>query len=257
MDTLLETFCAPCAGVRLLWLGNDGWLLWDGAHLIATDLDLLNVERLLPSPVEVGELANRLDLHFITHAHEDHFSTETCRILLEQGRCRFVVPESCSAKAAEIGIPKNRMIFAAPGDRFCESGAEVECIRAIHGHVGGAVYSGASVLDCGYRFHFGGKCFYEPGDTLLLEEHQTMEPADVLFVSPTEHNTWIDGSKWLVERLKPRHIFPQHFGTYGEEGVNRTWFHGYVEELQEALSPMDRDRFRIPRQGEIIEIDGR
>lgn len=255
LKQLLEKDLDSPRGPRLLWTGNDGWLLSDGEHLIAIDPDWVNPERLAAPPIPPEEAARGLDLVLLTHAHEDHFSTQTCEILLREGVCRFVLPESCAAKAEEIGIPKNRIVLVRPGDRFAEAGMEVECVRAIHGHVGGTVYSGASTLDCGYRFRFGGRSFYEPGDTLLLEEHQEMAPVDVLFVSPTEHNTWINGSKWLMERLAPKLTLAQHFGTYEEPEINRFWAHGYVEELREVLSPADRERYRIPVQGEIIHLD--
>lgn len=189
MDGMLKALCRPTDGVRLLWTGNDGWLLWDGERLMGIDLDFTNPLRTEPPRVGLPAVAKRLALHLISHAHEDHFSGDTCRVLLEAGGCQFVVPKSCAGKAAELGIPLRRMRLAAPGDAFSPAGVEVVCIRAIHGHIDGSVYSGASLQDCGYRFRFGGLSFYEPGDTLLLEEHANMEPVDVLFVSPTEHNT--------------------------------------------------------------------
>ena len=43
-------------------MGNDGWLLWDGARLLATDLDLHSAERLSPPPGDLSLLAQRLEL---------------------------------------------------------------------------------------------------------------------------------------------------------------------------------------------------
>lgn len=252
-DNLLDRLCTPTRGVRLLWTGNDGWLLWDGTHLLGNDLDLTNFRRLTPSLIDPAELAGRLDLHFITHEHEDHFSMETCRLLARNGRCRFVIPASCAAKADEMELPRASRLPVMPGERFTAAGAEVECIRAIHGHAGGTVYSGASTRDCGYRFRFGGKVFYQPGDTLLLEEHAAMAPVDILFVSPTEHNTWVDGSVRLIRWLRPRMVLLQHFGTYQEKAGNLFWSHGYVEELLAALTPAERSLCLIPQEGCLIE----
>lgn len=253
MNKLLEQLCRPTDTVRMLWTGNDGWLLWDGTHLIGNDLDLTNFRRIAPPPVSPAELAPLLELHLIGHGHDDHFSPDSCRPLLE-GRCRFVIPESCTGIADMVGIPEERRITVAPWSRFSAAGAEVECIRAIHGHIGGAVYSGASTKDCGYRFRFGGRTFYEPGDTLLLEEHWTMEPVDVLFVSPTEHNLHVDRAVQLIRLLRPRQILMQHFGTYRETPANQFWAHGHVEELLAALTDEERARVQVPTQGLPIDI---
>lgn len=234
----------------LVWLGNDGWLLWDGAHLLGTDLDLLNPERLTPPPADLTLLAERLDLLMITHGHEDHFNMASCRMLAELGNCQFFIPESCKEKAA--ALPQKRVQLVRPGLRIARAGAEITCTRAIHGHLLGTVYSGASTLDCGYRLRFGGRAIYQPGDTLLLEEHLGMAPADILFVSPTEHNTWIENSRQLIDRLHPRLALAQHFGTYAETSDNRFWTHGYTDELRESLSPEQRERWMVPEMGEII-----
>ena len=236
----------------VLWMGNDGWLLWDGTHLLATDLDLHSMERLAPPPGNLSLLAQRLNVLLITHAHEDHFSMETCRMLAEQGDCRFLIPESCREKA--WFLPQERIQYVKPGIRLSLDGAEIECVRAIHGHIQGSVYSGASTLDCGYRLRFGGSTFYQPGDTLLLEEHLSMEPVDVLFVSPTEHNTWVEDSLRLIGQLSPKRILAQHFGTYREHPGTLFWAHGYTRELRDALSPEQQARYHIPEQGAAIPL---
>ncbi len=242
-------------GLRGVWLGNDSWLISDGARVVGMDLDLRNPERLEQPAITPEELAGGLDLHLITHEHEDHFNAATCRALLEYGNTLFVIPESCESKANELGFPSNRRRIVHPGRQIEELGVELETVRAVHGHIGGAVYSGASMLDCGYRFRLGGKWFYQPGDTLLLEEHQQMAPADVLFVSPTEHNTWIEGSYFLIQQLNPGWIFPQHHSTYAETPENRFWTHGYVEELRRLLPQNRQERFYLPEQGQVFRLD--
>lgn len=252
--TLLQTLTAqkrPAA----LWQGNDGFLLTDGERLIATDLDLFNTERLVPPTVDPAELCQKLDWLFITHGHEDHFNTATVRYLLEHGHCRFMIPQSCIEKAFETDGLAERALFVSPGDAFDADGIPVSCIRAVHGHIGGTVYSGASMLDCGYRFTLSGIRFYQPGDTLLLEEHQSMQDVDVLFLSPTEHNTWIESSKTLIRSLCPRHTVLQHHSTYREHSGNLFWAHGYVNELLAALTEEERTRCIVPDQNTVIYFD--
>ena len=244
----LQKSPAPAA----LWQGNDGFILFDGKRMIATDLDLTLGERIQQPAVEMDRLAEQLDLLMITHAHEDHFSTATVKKLLQKDHCRFLIPESCREKAMNIDGLAARSTFVKPGMMLEAAGVQFHCIRAIHGHIGGSVYSGASALDCGYRFTFGGLTFYQPGDTLLLEEHMDMKGVDVLFVSPTDHNTGFEHTVRLIRMLKPERIIFQHHSTYHENDDNRFWTHGYIQETLALLTPEERAKCVIPDQYSVV-----
>jgi L-ascorbate 6-phosphate lactonase len=254
MNPCLAALLSQTDGLSLCWLGNDSWLLWDGTQLAAIDLDLGSGTRLFPPPVTAEELAPYLDFHLITHAHDDHFNILTCKKLAGASNCLFILPNSCRTLADSVEIPPQRRIFASPGISFDLQGMLVIPTRALHGHLHGSVYAGASFEDCGYRLLFGGKSIYEPGDTVLLQEQLEMDPVDVLFVSPTEHNTQVENSLRLIDTLRPRYIFAQHFGTYAEEPGNLFWTHGYPNELAEALSPEQKSRYRKPVPGEIYSL---
>ena len=242
------------AGPAALWQGNDGFLLWDGNRLVATDLDFTLAERLWPPTVRLEELAQQLDWLFITHEHEDHFSTATVQNLLQHNRCRFVIPESCRKKAMSIEGLAERAVFCKPGDHLALDGLTVDCVRAVHGHIGGTVYSGASMQDCGYQCTFGGLRFYQPGDTILLEEHLSMQSPDVLFVSPTEHNMGVENALRFVRWLRPKKIILQHHSTYTEDEPNYFWSHGYVEELLSAMNEEERSRCVVPDSRILISL---
>ena len=238
----------------LLWQGNNGFILSDGKLMIATDLDLTLGERILPPSLDMNHLAQELDYLFITHGHEDHFSTQTVQQLLKADRCRFVIPESCSEKALHIPGLAQRAIFVHPGQTLDLCGIPITCIRSVHGHIGGSVYSGASLLDCGYRFTLGGLCFYQPGDTLPLEEHLCMQDVDVLFVSPTEHNMGVKNAVLFIRMLSPKCIIFQHHSTYHEQPDNLFWTHGYVDEVMAALSESEREKCIIPNQNSVYSL---
>jgi L-ascorbate metabolism protein UlaG (beta-lactamase superfamily) len=251
---VLEQLTSTETGIGLCWLGNLGWLIYADELLVATDLDLDRAGRIAPSPVPTIEIAARLDVHFITHEHEDHFSSPTCAILAEHSECTFVVPANCAGKARGLGVPESRLCVARPGEPLVVRGLRVEPQRAFHGHWHGSVYRGANLQDCGYLIALAGQRLLQPGDTVLLHDHLELEHVDLLFVSPTDHNMHVEKSMRLINALEPAHVFPQHFGTYVETEANRYWTKGYPDELKAVLPRRMRERFHKLAQGEICVV---
>jgi L-ascorbate metabolism protein UlaG (beta-lactamase superfamily) len=242
-------------GVALCWLGNLSWLIAGGGRLLAFDLDLDSELRMARSPLSAAEIASSLDYHLITHGHGDHFNEITSRILAESSKCTFVVPANCTKKAASFGVPSERLMVARPGEPFELGGVHVEPHRALHGHKSFSLYGGANFDDCGYLLAMAGVRLYQPGDTILLEEHLQLTDIQVLFVSPTVHNMYVDRSAILINTLEPDYIFPQHYGTYRQTEENRYWTRGYPDELKDLLPPRIRSRFRKLEQGMVFAVD--
>jgi L-ascorbate 6-phosphate lactonase len=242
------------SGTSVWWAGQDSWIIKSGDLVIATDLFLENSGRIAPAPITPEELAGILDISFVTHAHGDHFEEYTSRILLEKSKCLFVMPESCLPEAHKMKIPDERIIIARPREPFKIKGIGVEPLRAIHGNANFAIYYDANLQDCGYLFTINGKKFLQPGDTYLLEDHLFIKKVDVLFVSPTEHNMYIDPSLILINALDPGYIFPQHHSTIAVNEGNRFWARGYPDEVKIRLSQPLKDRYHILAPGDGMEI---
>lgn len=256
MNDTLEKLCAIEDQIGLCWLGNLSWLIRAEGKLIAIDLDLDRPNRLQPSPIPTTDIAQALDVHFITHEHGDHFSDATSRILSEQSDCTFVVPANCVEKAKKIGIPKNRTVVARPHHPFTIKDIHVEPQRALHGHTNFTVYRRANMEDCGYVFTLHNRKVFQPGDTVLLQEHlEDFEDVSVLFVSPTLHNMHLTASKTFIETIQPDFIFPQHFDTYEPTEQNSYWTVGYPDELHASLSPDFQNKFFKLEQGHVFTID--
>ena len=130
----------------------------------------------------------------------------------------------------------------------------IQSLRAIHGNRKFAVYEQANLEDCGYVITIGGRTFLQPGDSVLLEDQLFLKHVDVLFFSPTEHNTYIDRSVILINELQPSYILPQHRDTYVETPLNSFWTHGYAREVQLLLAKSLQERYRILQPGERLLI---
>jgi L-ascorbate metabolism protein UlaG (beta-lactamase superfamily) len=222
--------------------------------LIGTDLDLEVGRKVLPPPVTPEGLAPLLDVAFVTHHHGDHFNRPTLKALAA-GRCTFVLPQSCVKRLAGLPLPAERIVIPKPLQPFEVRGVRVEPINAIHGNQDFTVltrepdFAESIATACGYVFEMGGKRLLQPGDSVLTEQHLGLKGIDVLFVSPTVHNMYIDRSQMLINRLEPAYIFPQHHGTYQQTDENSFWTRGYPDELRLRLSGELQKRYHKLRQG--------
>ncbi len=247
-------------GLAVWWMGNAGWLIKSGDLLIGTDLDLEPARKLDPPPLDARDLAQELDVAFVTHQHGDHCNIPTIRALAQGSRCTFVLPQTCLRQVAALAIPENRIVVPEPLHPFDIKGIRVEPVHAIHGNQEFTVLTREAAFvdgiahNCGYVFNLNGQRLFEPGDSVLTEEHLGLKNIDVLFVSPTVHNMYTDRSMILINRLEPAFIFPQHFGTYQVTGENAFWTRGYPDELKLRLSQELQKRYHKLRVGEMFVI---
>jgi L-ascorbate 6-phosphate lactonase len=246
-------------GIAVWWTGNAGWLIKAGDRLIGIDLDLSLPQKVQPPPVAAEPLAAELDVAFVSHHHGDHCNTATIRTLAAGPRTSFVLPPAC-LKRANLSVAPDRLVVPSPGQAFEIKGIRVEPIHAIHGNQEFTVLTREADFvesirtSCGYVLTMGGKRFLHPGDSVLTEQHLGQKSIDVLFISPTVHNMYVDRSMMLINRLQPAYIFPQHFGTFRETDENRFWTRGYPEELQLRLSADLQRRYHKLSQGETFLI---
>lgn len=168
----LSEIYSSTSGVYVMWMGNDGWIVNLYGIVISTDLDLHSPDRNpLPPHVDIAEMASHIQAAFITHEHSDHFNPDTCLFLQDHSDCLFVIPKNCYRQAMKTGLNDERLVISTPEIPFQLPGLDIQPVRAVHGHYLGSVYRGASLGDCGYIISREGFTLYQPGDTVLLDEH--------------------------------------------------------------------------------------
>jgi len=257
---LAEQIQSHKKGLAVWWVGNAGWLIKANDVLSGIDLDLSSDEKIAAPAITAKDLANQLDVAFVTHHHGDHCNIPTLKDLAASGRTSFVLPRPCLNSLSQIIIPKDRVIVPDPGHQFQIKGFKVEPIHAIHGNQDFTVltrepdFIDSIRYNCGYVLSILGMRILHPGDSVLTEEHLGLKNIDVLFVSPTVHNMYIDRSMILINTLQPAYIFPQHFGTYVQTDENAFWTRGYPDELKLRLSRDLQNRYHKLSQGGMFRI---
>jgi L-ascorbate 6-phosphate lactonase len=257
---VLNEIRAHNKGIAVWWTGNAGWLIKADNLLIGIDLDLSTPNKISPPVIKPEELAAELDIALVSHHHGDHCNLPTIRALAQGGRTTQVLPQTCLKRVTQFPLQKDRLIVPEPGKPFEFKGLRVEPINAIHGNQEFTVLTREPEFidniryNCGYVLNILGKRFFHPGDSVLTEQHLSLKNIDVLFVSPTVHNMYVDRSMILINRLEPAYIFPQHFGTFVVKDDNVFWTRGYPDELKLRLSSELQKRFHKLEQGQMFAI---
>lgn len=260
VPNVVESVRAHHQGLAAWWMGNAGWLVKSDEVTISFDLELGLGQRVQPPIASPEDLASEIDVAFVSHHHTDHCNPATIRALARGSRTSFVLPSTCVKILTNVSIPPERLIVPRPLSPFDLKGLHVEPIHAIHGNQEFTVltrepdFIESMAANCGYVVTIGGKRVFHPGDSVLTEEHLGLKDIDVLFVSPTVHNMYLDRSVMLINHLEPKYIFPQHYGTYRELPSNLFWTRGYPAELKDRLSMELQKRFRQPQLGEKVVI---
>jgi L-ascorbate metabolism protein UlaG (beta-lactamase superfamily) len=258
--SVLDEIRAHTRGLAVWWVGNAGWLIKADTLLIGIDLDLSTPGKIAAPVISAEELAGEIDVAFVSHHHGDHCNVPTITAIAKAQRGTLVLPRPCLDRVTKPGIPNDRLILPEPLKPFEVKGVRVEPIHAIHGNQEFTVltrepdFVDKIRFNCGYVLSLLGKRFLHPGDSVLTEEHLALKNIDVLFVSPTVHNMYVDRSMILINTLQPAFIFPQHFGTYKETNENTFWTRGYPDELKLRLSADLQRRYHKLSQGEVFRI---
>ena len=260
-SSVLDEIRSHRSGLAVWWVGNAGWLIKADNLLIGIDLDLSTSMKIAPPVITGDELAREIDVVFATHHHGDHCNASTIRAIAAGDRATFVLPRPCLQALAKLSILTDRIVVPEPGKSFEIKGVRVDPIHAIHGNQEFTVltrepdFIDKIRFNCGYIVSLLGKRFLHPGDSVLTEQHLMLNNIDVLFVSPTVHNMYVDRSMILINKLQPAYIFPQHFGTYQQTDENAFWTRGYPDELKLRLSADLQKRYHKLRQGQMFRIE--
>ncbi len=160
-------------------------------------------------PFCIDEATGDADIIFVTHDHYDHFSPEDIEKIMKADTI-FVAPASTAAQIrGTFGIPDERIVTVAPGDKTEILGIPVEVIasynpgKKFHPKANGWV---------GYVVTVDGLRYYICGDMDITEEGKAVK-CDVLFVPCG--GTYTMDYKEAAEftgYVRPKCVIPTHYG---------------------------------------------
>lgn len=135
-------------------------------------------------PILAGDV-KKLDAVLITHADLDHLGVKTVINLLGSG-CLYHGTNYVCNDLVRLGVPPERVVKHAPNSRFTIGNVEIQMTPAYHPwqqdqqEYNNYLYK---LEDCtGYKFFTPDGVVWDPGDSLLLEEHFQNGDADLMFI---------------------------------------------------------------------------
>lgn len=173
---------------------------------------------LAPPPIWAHQV-KKLDAILYTHADDDHMGIATAKALLPSGAV-FHTTACASEILLENGIPKERICVHKRHDVFRIGEVTVKMTGAFHPHqIGDPAANGYRYFtgdDCtGFRLETPDGVLWNPGDTMLMEEHLSNTDADIVMAdfSDNEHHFGKTVAIQLMNMLRDSELIMYHWGT--------------------------------------------
>jgi L-ascorbate 6-phosphate lactonase len=217
----LKTLEAPPDGVRVFWLGHAGVAVkGPEGQLLHVDPYLTNslarigpeFDRVQPILIPPEELP--ADVILCTHDHEDHLNPPTVGAIAKaQTNATFVTPSGCVSIMEAAGVPSDRIVPLDAGESIELAGARITGVYTDHElfYVDGQFRIHGSA---GYLIELAGVRILNLGDTGYTVEHHEIKEPDILAapINGLYHLTSADDIALMARVMKPRMIFPVHYG---------------------------------------------
>lgn len=223
--------------------------------------EVQGMEQLTMPPI-MGTAVRKLDAVLITHADLDHLGIKSVINLLPSG-CIFHGTNYVCNDLVRLGVPSNRVCKHPPKDRFKIGCVEVQMTAAYHPwqqdqqEFNNYLYK---LEDCtGYKFYTPDGVVWDPGDSLLLDEHFDNKDVDLMFIdfgddSHDPVSTYHFGRPQairLADSMPDTDLIMFHWGTF--YAPDYSWCNCNPEDVKPLLAHPERFLDYCPGQKYILK----
>lgn len=186
-------------GVKLTWLGHDGFRIQDG-QVIYID------------PYQIDTTEPKADLVLVTHEHHDHCSLDDLKKIVAP---KTVIVANAQSKSQLSELKPKEIKIAKPGDKITVGNVPIEAVPAYNLNKfrePGKVFHPKEDAKLGYVVTINGVRIYHAGDTDHIPEMNNIR-ADIAFlpVSGTYVMTAQEAAE-AVSAINPKVAIPMHYG---------------------------------------------
>ena len=189
-------------GVKITWLGHDGFKIEDGGKTLV--IDPFQLKHNVPA-----------DYVLISHEHPDHANAEDLKKVVNPHETIVVTIQAAKGEVAKAS-PKEIKIVK-PGDQVKLGNFEVRAVPA---------YNTNKFREPGKPFHpkedgkvgyvvktSNGVTIYHTGDSDLIPEMENLMPDIALLPVSGTYVMTADEAIQAVQKIKPKIAIPMHYGT--------------------------------------------
>ena len=186
-------------GVKLTWLGHDGFRIQDG-QVIYID------------PYQIDTTEPKADLVLVTHEHHDHCSLDDLKKIVAP---KTVIVANAQSKSQLSELKSKEIKIAKPGDKITVGDVALEAVPAYNLNKfrePGKVFHPKEDAKLGYVLTINGVRIYHAGDTDHIPEMKNIR-ADIalLPVSGTYVMTAQEAAE-AASAINPKVAIPMHYG---------------------------------------------
>jgi L-ascorbate metabolism protein UlaG (beta-lactamase superfamily) len=185
-------------GIRITWLGHDGFLLQGKDTTIC--IDPFKVHHAVPA-----------DCILITHEHFDHLSLEDIRKFLKEDTV-VVCPKSCAPALQEM----RKLVVVAPGHAVEIHEVHIDAIAAYNTNkyrdpATKTVFHPKADGKLGFVVKIDGVSVYHAGDTDMIPEMEDLRPDIALLPVSGTYVMTAEEAAQAVSSIKPKLAIPMHY----------------------------------------------
>ena len=195
--------------LKIRWIGQGGYLLWDKKTTICIDPYLSDVvnrlagrARMVEAPFSPEDLF--ADAVICTHNHVDHVDIDAIP-MMKKDALAFYAPSDAKETLLSLGV--NNYCQFDENDRYEIGNFTIEAVYAYH-----------SVPAIGVLIHHGDLTIYISGDTEYDEKLETLKDKKIdimiICINGKLGNMNVSDAVKLTKILSPRIGIPTHYGMF-------------------------------------------
>lgn len=254
----LEVFQAPDAGTAFALIHSSSYLFKTNGCRWGMDIAFRNARFLAKTPAMARELLKDLQLLVLSHGHRDHYEESTLKLLGENDTL-FLVPDFLEERTLSLGIPREKLVIARPGEKVSLLGMEFLPFVSSHFRP-----NGKGVQEYGYYVTAPGcPSMAFPVDIRDFTKRADVPKADYCFANVWLKDNSADRESWgpvarpwaeYMLSFSEKNIFLTHLYEDGRPD-NRMWRAEHAQAVTEQLQKASPNtHIRIPQRGEIISL---
>ena len=195
--------------LKIRWIGQGGYLLWDEKTTICIDPYLSDVvnrlagrDRMVEAPFSPEDLL--ADAVICTHNHVDHVDIDAIP-MMKKDAMTFYAPSDAKETLLSLGV--NNYCQFDENDRYEIGDFIIEAVHAFH-----------SVPAIGVLIHHGDLTIYISGDTEYDEKLEALKDRKIdimiICINGKLGNMNVSDAVKLTKILSPRIGIPTHYGMF-------------------------------------------